>query len=108
MPSEQEVDITEYVSSAAAVQGILRHRITDFKVNEIDSRMRVARLMLEDLDAPKRVPEISSFDNEPAIRACVSSFGELAGGEKAENLRRFLHVLRDRVRFIAYTCRCVH
>lgn len=103
MVDECSVGISQYANAAPAISGILRHRYSDFKVNEIDTRMRVARLFENDLfpaeiaDAPVQ-RRVHSFDNESAIQACVKSFSDLAGSEHAAALLKLLQELRDRVR----------
>lgn len=103
MVDESSVGITQFANSAAPISGILRHRYSDFKVNEIDTQMRVARLTDEDLRpenqaAPVVERVVKSFDDEGAIEACVKQFSDLAGPEHATALSALLDLLRQRVR----------
>lgn len=102
MVDEGSVGITEFANDAAPISGILRHRYSDFIVNEIDMQMRVARLAEEDLFAKESSAAseriVHSFDNEEAIQACVKQFSELAGSDHGSALSTLLETLRQRVR----------
>jgi hypothetical protein len=97
MVLEAEVGITEYASDAAPIAGILRHRYTDFKVNEIDHQMNIARITC--MDAPAEEDSKSlTFCDAAAVEACVAVFAEEMGKPHAEQLQAFLEQLQRRVR----------
>eukprot|EP00892_Ulva_mutabilis_P010850 jgi/Ulvmu1/8137/UM040_0033.1 len=101
MLHEGDVGITQYANAAPPITGILRHRYSDFQVNEIDAQMRVARLREEEMyplaDATPPAPRRTfSFDNESAIQACVKQFSDLAGKEHADELLKLLNQFRQR------------
>lgn len=102
MVDESSVGIARFANAEPPISGILRHRYSDFKVNEIDTQMRVARLCEKDMFPEHQAAAIvdrvvHSFDNESAIQACVKKFSDLAGSDHGNALATLLANLRQRV-----------
>lgn len=105
MLKEAEVGISEFANCAAPVSGILRCRYTDFKVNEIDQDMNVARLTSVAAPEGGSAPKKATFTDEAAISACVAAFKKDVSQAEADNLHAFLKRLQQRVRFCTPVCR---
>jgi hypothetical protein len=95
--SECDVGITAFANDAAGIDAILRHRYTDFKVNEIGTDMQVA-VYLGDTLPPQIKNAAVSFDNPEAVQALANRIQEVAGAENAETFTSYVKALLNRVR----------
>lgn len=66
---ENQIGITEYVSPGPGFTGIIKHRISDFQVNEIDLDGNVAKLT--DTKAPKPPKGISFLTEIQTINLLI-------------------------------------
>jgi hypothetical protein len=95
--SERDVGICAFANSAAGIDAILRHRYTDFKVNEIGTDMQVA-VYRGDACPPQITKAPASFDNPEAVQALAYKIQEIAGVKNAEAFKFFVGALLHRVR----------
>ncbi|KAM0951860.1 putative tRNA pseudouridine(13) synthase [Dioscorea sansibarensis] len=95
---ETDVGILCYVSSLPGFRGVLKHRYSDFIVNEVDLDGKIVHLSSFDLPpefsedkAPEKNPHSSDKDYSREIEA----FRSLSGEVDAESLRDFLEKIVD-------------
>jgi hypothetical protein len=95
MVLEADVGIEAFANNAPAFNAILRHRYTDFKVNEIAEDMSVARFQVDVAPAPTaaRAP----WSDANAVQKMVEAFQEVAGQHNADKLQAYLQ--RQKVRW---------
>lgn len=97
MVQEQDVGIVAYANDAPAVEAILRHRYTDFKVSEVGLDMQVARYSGDQL--PEQVARpAATFANPEAVKALTDRLREVAGEANAEAFSAYIAQLLARVR----------
>jgi hypothetical protein len=96
---EARVGIRAVANSAAGFQAILRHRYSDFKVNEISLDMQVADLRVTDAQRPADSPSPRPARPTEApltlesARRHVQEFEAQFGQEMAGTLDAYLHQL---------------
>lgn len=98
MLEEADVGICAHANGAPGFDGILRHRFSDFKVNEIATDMTVARLTcLKEPEALVKPAAKVPFTAE-GITECVAAFRAVAEERHAAQLQTFLQTALDKVR----------
>lgn len=96
MVQEHDVGIVAFANDAPAVNAILRHRYTDFKVSEIGADMQVARYTGDQL--PEQVARpAASFESPEAVKALTDRLRDVAGAANADAFAAFISQLLARV-----------
>ena len=93
---EADVGIVAFATSAPPISAILRHRYTDFKVNEIDESMCLARLVVGEVHVVKQAAK--TWDNVAAADALVAALAACCNDSDVQQLGNFLERLRNNVR----------
>lgn len=96
MVAERDVGIEVFSTATAPVSAIMRHRYTDFRVNEISEDMHVAKYVDDTLPVVKAKPA-GTFEDQENVQRMLTEFEALVGAEKAETLNGFISNLQARV-----------
>lgn len=103
MLEEKDVGICAYANDAPGFDAILRHRYTDFKVNEIGPDMEVA--VLTSLEEPKSLLKVATSHEftQASLEACAAAFSAVAEERHVAKLREFLAIILAQVRLAMST-----
>jgi len=95
---ERDVGIIAFANAAEGFDAVLRHRFTDFKVNEIDKTGAVCKITSTAVPPSLLVPNVAVRLTDAGIAAAVAQFSEVAGAASAATLKEFLDKVMARVR----------
>eukprot|EP00299_Pterocystis_sp_00344_P008093 c2926_g1_i1.p1 GENE.c2926_g1_i1~~c2926_g1_i1.p1 ORF type:complete len:663 (-),score=161.11 c2926_g1_i1:20-2008(-) len=91
-PTEQSVGITHFLTEKPQIHALLKHRFSDFVVQEVDKALRVVGLKSVSVDNHLKFPSTECQDADIATRFtnAESSLSSLLGTNQFEELRRVM------------------